>query len=150
MVVHLPKVIGEMSREMHQILAIVHCLSGYQLRKVGGAVGRPRATQGRPDGHSGGLDLPEQLRTEHVSPGKLRRTIPDVAGASQARADVVLKISRQVEHQRASDILDAGPGGPKIRVSGIGFDLACQRTEITIEDSGDGSECHHGTRWSWR
>ena len=136
-VVDLAQVICEVGREMYQVISGAHLSASYRLGKIGIRIWRTGTTKCRADGCTGRLNFAEQPGARHIAPGKLRRAIPDIAGLTQCGADVMLKISCQVENERAGDIRNPWYRRPEAVLVRVGLNLALQRAEITIEYGGN-------------
>ena len=146
MVVDLAQVIGEVGREVNQIVAGDHLRPSDRFGILSRDVRLRRSGQRRLHPGAGGFDLADQLRPRHTPEGKLRRAIPDIVGPGQPGPKVVLQVSREVQGEGAGHVGNAGHLLPQPALVGIGLDFPPKRPQVPVEDGRDRLEQYGGAQ----
>jgi hypothetical protein len=141
MVVHLPKVVGQMGREVEKIFSGLYPDPADRFGKISGEHGRVDSGQ-HPERGPGGLDLVDQLCPGHIPATELRWTISNVTRRSKAGSDKMLQVPGEVQHQGPGAVDDSGWRVPELTLVRVGFDFAAERSEIAIHGRGNGWQQH--------
>jgi hypothetical protein len=134
MVVDLAQMEGQVSAQMHQVLAGGYGTISDDFRIVIDQLSVSQGSESCFDRLTCGVDLCNQLRPSDVSPGKLGVTVSHVPRPAQAGAQEMLQVTGKMQNQRPANVGHAGNSLPQLVVTSIRVDFAADRGKLALKE----------------